>query len=84
MRSEKEIKILRDKILKEIDKLELLIGIKTEIILNMQAPINLIQLPNEINSLRDEIKFLIKETNVLEGQIKVIDWFLLHENKEFI
>jgi hypothetical protein len=81
MRTEKEIKKLRANLLNQIDELEIFMSRKVEIFINIQAPMNSIQLPLEIHRLRDEIKFLRKEINVREGQIKLLDWVLLTNEK---
>lgn len=82
MRSEQEIIKLRTNILKQIDELELLISRKSEAIMQIDAPIVWSHLPYEINALRDNIKFLKKEINYFEGQIKIIDW-MFEKNDKF-
>ena len=85
MRPEKEIKKLRANLLNQLDELELLISRKSETIMKIEAPVVWSQLPREVYSIKDEIKFLKKEINVLEGQIKLIDWVLMQSNEiEFI
>ena len=84
MRNEEEIKKLRFNLLNQINQLEVFICRKSETITNIEVPIFWSQLPNEINSLRDDIKFFKKEINVIEGQIKLIDWLLFQNDVKFI
>ncbi len=81
MRSDQEIKKIRTSLNRQIDSLELLVIRKSETIMNIETCIVFTHLSNEANLIRDEIKFLRKEINVLEGQIKLIDWFLGKSNE---
>ena len=75
MRTNEDLKLKIEEISIKKTHLESLIQVEVEKIINARAPEVWSSGTNEISNSKDYIKFLSKEIDVLNGQIRIIEWF---------
>ena len=80
MKTTEDLKLKIEEISIKKTHLESLIQVEIEKIINAKAPEVWSTGTHEISNSRDYIKFLSKEIDVLNGQIRIMEWVLSNKS----